>query len=315
MADLGENYTWPGVPGDAGDGLQQNWWVEAFKNEMFHLAQQKGSKLKSKVRSRSITGDATYFERFSPSDPVAKTARGMTTPNLGNGEADHSRRKVSMKDYSWGKQVDDQDKRRMLVDPISAYTKAAGMSMGRKWDDLIIGSDGAATPAIDEGMLGDAYDGTGATVAFDTTNQQIAAGGTGMTIAKLTEAKYIMDNQDVDPDGRCIVISPKALEDLLNTTEITSADYNTVRALVKGEINTFLGFDFVTSTRLPLVAAERCNVAFQKDCVGMAFCKDVTIRTGERPDLSYAMQVYAEFTANATRIDDAGVVNILCTEA
>jgi len=309
--DLGSNYAWPGVAGDAGDGLQQNWWVEAFKNEMFHLAQQKGSKLRSQVRSRSITGDATYFERFGPSDPVLKTARGQTTPNL---VAEHSRRKVSMKDFLWGKQVDDQDKRRMLVDPISAYTTAAGMSMGRQWDDLIIGSDGAATPAILEGMLGDAYDGTGATVAFDTANKQIASNTEGMTISKLTEAKFNMDDEDVDPDNRCIIIGPQQMQDLMNTVEVTSSDFNTVKALVEGTITRFLGFEFIVSTRLPLLTAERVCVAFQKDCVGIAYAKDVTIRTGERADLSYAMQVFAEFTANATRIDDAGVVRILNVE-
>jgi hypothetical protein len=309
---MGLESAWPGTAGDAGDGQELNWWVEAFKDEMWHLAQQKGSKLRDKVRTRTVTGDATYFERLAPSDPVLKAARHTATPVL---DLTHSRRKVTMKDWLWADLVDAEDKRRMLVDPVSAYSTNAGMSMGRKWDDLIIGSDGAATPAISEGILGNAYDGTGTIVAFDTTNQQIASGSAGLTISKLTEAKYIMDNNDVDPMDRCLVIGPKQLQDLLNTTEVTSSDYNTVKALVKGEVSTFLGFDIVVSTRLPLATAERVCVAFQKNCVGLAVNKDVEIRRDEREDLSYALQVFASFTANATRIDDAGVVSILCVEA
>ena len=309
---MGIDAAWPGTAGDAGDGQELNWWVESFKDEMFHLAQQKGSKLRSLVRNQTVRGDAHYFERLAPSDSVAKTARHMTTPVI---DVTHSRRKVTIKDFLWSDLVDDEDRRRMLVEPKSEYAKNAGYSMGRRWDDLIIGSDGAATPAIDEGMLGNAYDGTGATVAFDTVNQGIASGTAGLTIAKMTEAKYIMDNNDVSPEGRVFVLGPQQLQDLLNTTEATSIDYNSVRALVKGDLDTFLGFKIVMSTRLPLVTAERACVAFQKDCVGLAVNRDVEIKQSERDDLSYAWQIFARFSANATRIDDAGVVRVLCTEA
>ena len=288
---------WPGVPGDAGDGFAENWWVEAFKDEMWHLAQQKGSKLRNKIRTRSITGDATYFERLAASTAVAKTDRHTVTPSL---NLDHSRRKVTMGDYLWASLIDEEDKRRMIVDPVSAYTTNAGYAMGRQWDDLIIAA-----------AVGSSYDGTNTEVVFDTTNQQVAAGTTGMTIAKLTEAKYILDDNDVDTMGRCIVISPQELSQLLNTTEITSSDYNSVKALVKGEINTFMGFDFITSTRLTDDATNRNCFAFQRDAMGLAYAKDTEIKVGERADMSYAMQVFARFTANAGRIDDAGVVSIL----
>ena len=205
-----------------------------------------------------------------------------------------------MTDWLWNDLVDAEDKRRMLVDPVSAYTTNAGYSMGRKWDDLVIAA-----------AVGSSYDGTGTEVVFDTTNQQVAAGTSGMTIAKLTEAKYILDSNEVEDMDRCIVISPQELSQLLNTTEITSSDYNSVRALVKGEINTFMGFEFIVSTRLTDDATNRNCFAFQKNAMLLAINKDTEIRRDERPDLSYALQVFARFTANAGRIDDAGVVSIL----
>jgi hypothetical protein len=295
---MGIDATWPGTAGDAGDGQELNWWVEAFKDEMWHLAQQKGSKLREKVRTRTVTGDATYAERLAPSDPVEKTTRHTTTPVL---DLTHSRRKITMKDYLWNDLVDAEDKRRMLVDPVSAYTTNAGMSMGRQWDDLIIAA-----------AVGSTYDGTGAEIVFDTTNQQVAAGAEGLTISKMTEAKYILDSNDVEMNDRVMVISPQELQSLLNTTEITSSDYNSVKALVKGEVNTFLGFDIIVTTRLTDDATDRNCFAFQKNALLLAVNRDTEVRRDERPDLSYALQVFSRFTCNAGRIDDAGVVSILC---
>jgi hypothetical protein len=289
---------WPGTAGDAGDGFENNWWVEAFKDEMFHLAQQQGSKLRNKLRTRSITGDATYFERLAPSDAVEKTTRHTTTPVL---DVTHSRRKCTLKDYLWADLVDNEDIKRMLVDPKSEYSKNAGFSMGRQWDDLIIAA-----------AIGDSFDGTGATIAFDTTNQQVAAGTTNLTISKMTEAKYIMDSNDVPMDNRVMVISPQELQSLLNTTEITSSDYNSVKALVKGEVGTFLGFEIIVSTRLTDDATNRNCFAYQRDCMALAIGNDVEVKVDERKDLSYAWQIFSRFSANALRVDDAGVVSILC---
>jgi hypothetical protein len=300
---------WPGTPGDAGDGQELNWWVEAFKDEMWHLAQQKGSLLRNCVRQRTVTGDATYFERLAPSAAIQKTTRHTPTPII---DVEHSRRKVTMKDWLWSDLVDDEDKRRMMVDPVGAYTSNAGYAMGRKWDELILGNDGAG--AVEEGIMGDAYDGTGVAVPFDTANQEVPSGTEGMTISKLLDTKFILDSNNVEMADRCLVISPQQLNDLLNTTEITSSDYNSVKALVDGTLNYFLGFKVVVSTLLPLVGGERACVAFQKNAVGLAVNRDTQIKRDERSDISYALQVFARFTANATRIDDAGVVRVLNVE-
>jgi hypothetical protein len=73
----------------------------------------------------------------------------------------------------------------------------------------------------------------------------------GLTLAKLIEAKEILDSGNVDPSiPRYIACSPKQVTDLLNNTTVTSSDYNTVKALAMGEINTFVGFNFIVSNRL-----------------------------------------------------------------
>jgi len=54
----------------------------------------------------------------------------------------------------------------------------------------------------------------------------------GLTIAKLVNAKKILDANSVDPSiPKFIAVSPEQIEDLLNNTTVTSADYNTVNSL------------------------------------------------------------------------------------
>ena len=45
-------------------------------------------------------------------------------------------------------------------------------------------------------------------------------------------------------DPICIA-SPSQIQNLLTNDKITSADYNTVKTLVRGEVNSFMGFEFV----------------------------------------------------------------------
>jgi hypothetical protein len=191
----------------------------------------------------------------------------------------------------------------MITDPTSSYAQAQAFALGRAMDDVIIS---AAT--------GVAYTGASGTTQTSLSNT-IAAGGTGMTLAKLREAKYILDNADVDPSlPRIIVISPKQLQDMLAITEVQSADYNTIRALVSGDVNTYMGFQFVTSTRLAKSGSDRTCFVYAIDGILLAMAKDLTVRVDERPDKSYAHQVYACMSLGATRMEEEKVVSIICQE-
>ncbi|MBF9655991.1 phage capsid protein, partial [Streptococcus pseudopneumoniae] len=78
------------------------------------------------------------------------------------------------------------------------------------------------------------------TVALPSA-QKVAAASAGLPIAKLRSAREILLGADVDLDmGATCIINPAGLTDLLSATEITSSDYNTVKALVQGQVDTFL---------------------------------------------------------------------------
>ena len=82
------------------------------------------------------------------------------------------------------------------------------------------------------------------------------------------------------------------MSNLLGTTQVTSSDFNSVKALVQGEVDTFLGFKFITSNRLAKGGNDRTCIAFAQDGITLAVGKDVSARIDERADKSYACLLY-----------------------
>jgi hypothetical protein len=97
---------------------------------------------------------------------------------------------------------------------------------------------------------------------------------------------------------------------LLNVTAATSADFNSVKALVRGEINTFMGFTFIPSTRVTANSSTLAAVAFQRYGVCLAMADQPVVRTDERTDLSYSWQVYYELNLGAVRLEENRVVKV-----
>ena len=123
-------------------------FVEQYKSNVFHLAQQKGSKLRDAVRSETVTGKSHFFERIGDTAALKRTSRHSDTPRV---DTPHSRRKVTMDDYDWADLVDQEDKVRMLISPQSEYAQAGAWAMGRAMDDAIIA---AATGTAYGGVSG-----------------------------------------------------------------------------------------------------------------------------------------------------------------
>jgi hypothetical protein len=279
-------------------------FVEQYKNNVFHLAQQKGSRLREAVRTETVTGKAHFFERIGSTAALKRTSRHSDTPRV---DTPHSRRKVTMDDYDWADLIDQEDKVRMLINPQSEYAQAGAWAMGRAMDDAII-----------DAASGNAFGGVsgGSTVALPS-GQKIVHGSAGLSVAKLIEAKEILDANSVDPEeARFCVVTSKQLSDLLAITQITSADFNSVKALVQGEIDTFMGFRFIRTERLDTnSSSNRLVLAFAQSGIGLAVGSDIQTRISERADKNYATQVFLSMTIGATRIEDEKIVEIECTES
>jgi|TARA_R110002012_G_scaffold89378_1_gene219464 hypothetical protein len=278
-------------------------FVEQYKSNVFHLAQQKGSRLRDAVRSETVTGKSHFFERIGSVAAEKRTSRHSDTPRM---DTPHSRRKVTMDDYDWADLIDQEDKVRMLISPQSEYAMAGAWAMGRAMDDSIIA---AATGTSYGGVSG------GTSVALPST-QKIVHGSAGLTLAKLIEAKEKLDANDVDPDeARYMIVTSKQMSNLLNLEKVTSSDYASIKALVQGQIDTYLGFKFLRTERLGLDSnSDRQVLAFCQSGIGLAVGSDVSTRISERADKNYATQVFLSMTIGATRVEDEKVVEIACNE-
>ena len=279
-------------------------FVQQYSNNVALLSQQKGSLLRGTVDVESVIGKHSYFEQVGSVTAQKRVTRHSDTPQI---DTPHARRRVSLVDYEYADLIDNQGKIRTLIDPTSSYALAAAYALGRAQDDEIIAA-----------ISGTAYTGeTGSTSVPLPVAQKITEASTGgMSIAKLRQAKEILDLGNVDPSiPRFIALSPKQVTDLLGTTEVTSSDYNTVKALANGEINSFLGFNFIVSNRLSISASKRLCLAWAMDGVKMALGQDIMTRIDERSDKGYATQVYVCQSIGATRMEESKVVSIEAHEA
>ena len=279
--------------------------VKQFGSNVEMLVQQKGSKLRSAVRVETgIVGEDAFFEQLAETAAVKKTTRNSDTPLV---KSDHRRRRISMFDFEWADLVDKQDKLKLIIDPENAYAINAAWALGRAMDDEVIAAFNASA----------ATGKTGSTAVALPAGQQVLPAATGLTIDKLRQVKEILDSADVDPDEpRFIVVSPAQMTDLLETTEVTSSDFNTVRALVSGMLDTFLGFKFILSNRLPAntTADGRLCFAWAMNGMLLAIAQDMQTRVEERADKSFANQVYLSMGIGTTRMQEEKVVAIDCIE-
>lgn len=281
-------------------------FVQQYTTNVALLLQQRGSKLRGAVTTGSYTGKAAKaIEQIGAVTAQPRVTRHGDTPLI---STPHDARWVFPTDYEWADLIDDQDKLRMLIDPTSPYALNGAYALGRAMDSIIINA-----------ALGTAKTGENGTnnTPFDTSNQQVGASTTGLTIAKLREAKKIlMENEvDVEMDPLFIAVTAQQLDDLLGTTEVTSADYNTVKALVQGTVDSFMGFKFIHTELLGVDgSSNRRVIAWAQSGLHLGLWDDVNSRIDQRADKSYATQVYVKGTFGATRTEEGKVVEILCAE-
>jgi hypothetical protein len=276
-------------------------FVEQYSANIQMLSQQMGSLLRDKVRTESVVGKNAFFDQVGKVTAQLKTSRHSDTPQI---DTPHSRRRVSLGDYEFADLIDQQDKVRLLIDPTSSYAQAAAMAMGRAMDDVII------TAALGTAYTGETGTGT------ESVQTGVVKGTTGLTVAKLISAKDLLDKADVDPSiPRHVMCGPEQLGNLLGDSEVTSSDFNTVKALVQGELDTYLGFKFTVTNRLPKTGNDRTCIAYAEDGLLLGIGKDISARIDERADKSYATQVYYCQSIGATRMESAKVVPIVAIEA
>ncbi len=293
-------------------------FVDQYKANILLLSQQKEAKMRPFCRLESMTGDSKFVERIGATEMVPIATRHADTPQI---DTPHSRRKLSVADYNWADLIDKLDKLKMLIDPQSEYVINAVMAANRQIDDIIIialggpaysGHTGATTVEnwhTDECRL---IDSNGAVVAAGSEHSDVTE--TALTIDKLLTCKQLLDDAEIDDDRqRYFITNPYNINQLLNATEVKSADYNTVKALAQGQIDTFMGFKFIKTTRLQVSSddsgATKCYAVAQGAIV-LAVPEEPMVEIDRLPTKNYTVQVYVEESLGATRVEGPAIVEI-----
>jgi hypothetical protein len=273
-----------------------NAYVTLFDAEVKQAYQGKAM-LVGAVRQRKGVEGATV--RFP------KVGRGVATPRISQSDVTplnvgFSNVTCTLQDWNAAEYSDIFSQAKVNFDERSELVQVLGNAIGRRQDQLILDALTAAS-------------GTG------TVSNDIGGSDTNMNVAKLREAKRLLDRANVPPEGRHIILHASGLSALLSETAVTSSDFNTVKALVAGEINTFLGFTFhILGDRSEggLIidgSLDRTCFAFHKDAIGYA--EGIAPRT----EINYIPEktsflVNSVFSAGAVAIDAEGIVKITARE-
>lgn len=147
-------------------------------------------------------------------------------------------------------------------------------------------------------------------------SQEVGDKTKALSVEALRNASKILNQHGVPKQDRFFIHNAQQLDDLLGSTQITSSDYNTVKALVNGEINTFMGFEFICIAErkeggLPKDTANTATMAFayHKSAIGFASSKEVNSSIDWIPE-KQAWLVGGKFRAGAVVIDAEGLVGV-----
>jgi hypothetical protein len=289
-------------------------YTTQFDQNWRHLVQQKNSRLREYVTLDSISGKEKSYNQLAEAAMQLITSRSGETRISDQATA---KRWIRPKAYDTAKLYDEFDEQLLgeVVLPTSPVVQSHAAAYARTADQVII-----------DALGGSAYTGeTGVTPTSLPSGQKVAvnyvesgnAANSGLTIGKLRAAKFILDSNEVDEEEeRIIVVSAKQLQDLLRTTEITSADYNSVKALVDGSVNTFMGFKFRKTQLLPLTVSTdvRMTYVYVKSGIVLAE-RGLKTHMDIRTDLSHSLQIRSVASLGATRLEEKKVVEIACDES
>ena len=273
-----------------------NAFVTLFDAEVKQAYQGKAQLVSAVRQRRGVEGSTVKFP---------KVGRGVATPRIPQSDVTtlnvaFSTITCTLADWNAAEYSDIFNQAKVNFDERQELAQVLANAIGRRQDQLILDALAASGTAL-------------------TVSNDIGGTDTNMNMAKLREAKKLLDKSNVPPEGRGIVIHANGLASLLSETSVTSSDFNTVKALVSGELNTYLGFQFYVlgdRTEGGLVvdgSLDRTCFAFHRDAVGYA--EGISPRT----EMNYIPEktsflVNTVFSAGSITIDAEGIVSIVARE-
>ena len=306
-------------------------FVKQYGSTLDLLAQTMGGKFTGTCHEESIEGEEKYYDQLGSVIANEVTDRYADSPE---NDITHARRRVVATSYDVGLMLDKFDKVQMLVNPESEYVQQQVHALNRKKDIEFI-----------KGALGQAQTGkTGSVAANLGAANKVGAAAATMTLSLLGQIKEKFQSNGVDLDDPMnkayIAISPKVLNDMLQIDKLTSSDFNSIKALVGGDINSFYGFEFIVTNLLPFInsadsvanlswsattdapnavgsgtADLRACIAYVKSGVRQVTNPSIQTEISKRDDKRFNYYAYSCMRTGAVRMEEEKVIQVLCDES
>src|SRR3569833_172592 len=245
-----------------------------------------------------------------------KPVAGRFAP-IGRQDASFTRRWVTPVDRDCNQLIDTFDKLKTAIDPTSQEVAGAAAAVAREWDDRLIsaafgsallGSDGAAFTTETWASISSSW----------TVSSSLgSAAASGLTVAKMIEAKRNMRKAQVDMEEETLtwVTNSQGESDLLNQVQVVSTEYSERPVLTDGKVTRQLGCDIDYSERHPSATNVRQNIPFAKSGLYLGVWKDTENDVDRRKDLSgLPYQIYTMMSSGATRLEPGRLLECDCAD-
>ena len=250
------------------------------------------------TRERSVEGSIVKFPTIGKGTASIRVPQTDVTPM----SVSYSSVQATMQDFIAAEYSDIFNQAKINFQDRAELVQVVGGAIGRRMDQVVLDALTAASGTL-------------------TVANSIGGSNTNLNVAKLRDIKKQMDAKNVPAQGRCIIAHANNMDALLSETSVTSSDFNSVKALVTGQVadNTFLGFRFVQlgdrdEGGLAIDgSSDRTIFAFHKDAMGLG------INMAEKTKVDYIPEktsflIASMFSAGAVAVDPEGIAKITCRE-
>lgn len=312
-------------------GIPTN-FVDDFKNDLYHVTQQKQSLFEKAVKIESVVGaEDKAFDMIDKMEMQRKEGRNPNTPR---NDISTQRRWVSTDPYHNAYQFDMDDDLAHKLDPAGATVTGLRRGRNRKVDDIILAAFDATvssgrrsnastiTWASQNGNVKYTDSSGGRTIAFDTSEGNCSAADTGMTAEKAQLIIEYFATHYVDESIPIFcAIPPRVATELFGQEQYSNIDYNDRKPLTTGRyLREWMGINWIQSNKI--VKGTNNDVdegddvyrcwAWARDGIILGVSDSITVKLTEESTLSYAQQVYVHMNMGAMRHDEDKVLCVEC---
>ena len=247
-----------------------------------------------------VVGEAYKFTRMGKGLANQKATQADVTPM----NISHQRQTANLENWNAPEYTDIFDQAEVNFDERAELAKTIAGAIGRREDQLVIDAMAGITYAATNDQNPD-------------TGRSIVLPG-NFSLDAFRKASEHLNDIEADTSERFCAIRSTSLEKLLEDETVTSSDFNTIKALVNGELDTYVGFKIkIIGTRqeggLPGAAAARETFFWHRGAVGLAIGIDMMTRIDWVAEKT-SWLANGMFKAGAVPREPQGVVRVTYNE-